>query len=357
MATPRLGWGAGTISLEDGRILVAGGVDTNAGHVLAAAELYDPVSGLFSAAGQMSNPRARFAVTMLANGKILAVGGVDDSGTPVASADIYDPGTNAWSATGGISVAKADIAAVTLADGRVLVPGGSHSVSGYNKSSGVLTDSTWENTADIYNPASGTFVPTGNLTVAHSLGAGNGAAVLPTGDVFVVGGIGVATADLYHTAAFDGGVAGTFSSIGTIPQGIQGVDLAVNIAGGKVFTMNLLDLAGSNSTTAGNAALYDPSSNSFGAAPSSPIGATSAAVLLRNGDVFCVGGESSGAPTNQTTTYKAASSAWRMSANTTVIRHAPALANLPNGSVLVVGGCTTNTCGASVLASAEICNP
>jgi hypothetical protein len=78
--------------------------------------------------------------------------------------------------------------------------------------------------------------------------------------------------------------------------------------------------------------------------------------------VFLAGGHGSGSThdstTQQTAVYLAASGTWKQtSPNMNVARHAPALANLPNGCVLVMGGCQTVPCGNTVLPSAEICCP
>ena len=79
--------------LQDGRVLVAGGVNENA--VLASAELYDPTTGTFSPTGDMTVPRVGHTATLLLDGRVLIAGGANDAnGTlnkPVYSAEIYDP--------------------------------------------------------------------------------------------------------------------------------------------------------------------------------------------------------------------------------------------------------------------------
>jgi hypothetical protein len=93
------------------------------------------------------------------------------------------------------------------------------------------------------------------------------------------------------------------------------------------------------------------------ALPNDTIGGSSAAIQLVTGDVLLVGGQASGAATAATQVYRVGKAAWQAPGATTVVRHGPVLANLPDGSVLVMGGCTENACGLTILKTAEICNP
>ena len=367
MMTARLGWGSGAVTLNDGKVLIVGGVDTATGHVLASSELYDPTTGTFSSTGSMSTPRVRHALVTLGNQKVLAVGGVDDTSTVLSSAEVYDPASGTWSVTGRMSVARTSLGAVTLADGHALVFGGGNqsSLASFDKNTGVQNSYAGNGlaSAEIYNPTTGTFALTGSMTVIRGFVAPYCGSLLLDGNVLVVGG--AATADVYHAMAADGGAdggpdggaaAGTFVSVGAPPSGVAGNNLVVTLNGGKALVLSLLGITASNLTTAGTAALFDPSSNTFSTAPKDPV-AASAGILLPNGDVFTAGGEASGSPSAQTSVYRAASATWQLSEIMGVVRHAPALANLPNGKVLVMGGCHTTACGNSVLATAEICTP
>ena len=357
MATARIGWGAGVTALG-GKVLVAGGLDSSSHTVLSSAEMYDPATGTFSAAGTMSSARARFVLIALPSGQALALGGVNDSGAPLATADLYDPASGTWLPTGTMVSARADFGAVLLVDGRVLVVGGDSSGTAYDATTGVLSGGTGSKTAEIYDPTSGLFSATGNMTIARNLAVGFGVSRLPDNDVLVVSDY-QASAELYQPTGVDGGSdAGVFTSAGNLPSSVNdGIDFVTTLGTGKALVLNLLALSQDNSATAGGAALFDPASVTFTAVTASPIGASSSAIQLADGDVFLVGGEQSGAPTAQTELYQTATGTWLTTGNTTVVRHAPALANLSSGSVLVLGGCTTNGCGSSVLASAEICSP
>ena len=71
--------------LPDGRVLLAAG--------FFAPEVYDPRSGTFSLTGTGLGETGR--ATLLTNGKALVAGGNDDPG-PIAAAEVYDPSTGVF---------------------------------------------------------------------------------------------------------------------------------------------------------------------------------------------------------------------------------------------------------------------
>ena len=94
MATARgaAGLTLASARLNDGRILVPGG-GLHSGSSLASAELYNPSTGKFTAAGSMATPRTGHTVTLLPNGRVLITGGYNgDTGTSLVTAELYIPG-------------------------------------------------------------------------------------------------------------------------------------------------------------------------------------------------------------------------------------------------------------------------
>lgn len=69
--------------------LIAGGID-NSAQSLTSAELYDPATGKFHAAGSMAVAVYSHTATRLSEGSVLITGGVNDSGV-VASAELWRP--------------------------------------------------------------------------------------------------------------------------------------------------------------------------------------------------------------------------------------------------------------------------
>src|SRR5882724_9112883 len=78
----------------------------------AAAEQVQPTS-------PMTVARRGHTATVLADGRVLLVGGLDDSG-PVAAAEVFDPTTKAFQAVGNLAVARYGHTATLLPSGLVL---------------------------------------------------------------------------------------------------------------------------------------------------------------------------------------------------------------------------------------------
>jgi hypothetical protein len=118
------------VLLRNGKVLVAGGVTIDVGGQLDAAvlfgnplsstELYDPVTKTWSPGAPMAIGRVGHAMVVLADGRVLVVGGTRDP----AAAELYDPVADRWALVGSVLPPRIAPAAGLLGDGRVLVAGG-----------------------------------------------------------------------------------------------------------------------------------------------------------------------------------------------------------------------------------------
>lgn len=172
--------------LDDGHVLVVGGYSG------LNAELYDPVTGIWTPTGAMSRlAGGGHTATPLSNGKVLIVGGccIGLSGTGFAVSELYDPTTGLWASTGALNMGRRLHIATLLSNGQVLVAGG------YNNDSGTLASS------ELYDPATGLWTTTGSMASPgryfHT------ATRLLNGNVLVVGGSGsppptLSSAELYE---------------------------------------------------------------------------------------------------------------------------------------------------------------
>jgi hypothetical protein len=130
--------------LHDNRILIVGGV----GHewsFLSSAELFDPRIGRSEQVGGMSVARESHTATLLPDGRVLIVGGHRGRRQDMvvhSSVEIYDPAKRRFQPAGHLGTPRHKHDAVLLADGRVLVLGGAD-----------RTDRRHYATTEVCNPA------------------------------------------------------------------------------------------------------------------------------------------------------------------------------------------------------------
>jgi hypothetical protein len=135
----------------------------------------------------MSVARAYHTMTLLPNGKVLVAGGGNRTIANLSSAELYDPATGTWIATGSMTTSHQAHTANLIPNGKVLVAGGS------GASAAVAT-------AEIYEPATGIWTATAAMNTAR---IGHVAAVLPSSNkVLVAGGndangVALSSAELY----------------------------------------------------------------------------------------------------------------------------------------------------------------
>ena len=63
-------------------------------------------SGSFSNTGSLVGARFLHTATPLSNGKVLVAGGQGISNEPLASAELYDPASGTWTATGSLTAVR-----------------------------------------------------------------------------------------------------------------------------------------------------------------------------------------------------------------------------------------------------------
>jgi hypothetical protein len=162
MSQPRVGCTA--TSLDDGTILIAGGLDAS-GNPQNTAEIFDPVAGTFTPTlGNMLSPRAFHTATYIQTGtigEVLIAGGLANNastsgqqGLTLNTAELYNPTSKTFSLVAStMSDFRAFHTATLLNDGTVLIAGGDS-----DQFPGAAFGATA--TTDIFNPVAQTFTPT-----------------------------------------------------------------------------------------------------------------------------------------------------------------------------------------------------
>jgi hypothetical protein len=328
--------------LNDGRVLVAGGVTTGGGPT-ATAELYEPSTGTWLLAASMNVARSRHVAVLLNNGRVLVAGGRLASRVPTASAEIYDPSSDTWASTTPMSIGRDNFTATLLADGRVLVSGG---VGGDGSGARV------EKSAEIYDPALGQWTPAENMAKRKF----NHAAVrLNDGSVLVVGGASEAGDCIYSTTAeIFSPATGDWQTTDpmAIPRGLPALAL---LPTGDVLVAGGHTLPATCTAATASAELYDAASMRWSATAAMATERRAFGdAQLNDGRVLVAGGRpSAGAPLSSAELYDPASETWGAAGSMTTARLAPRLTLLADGRVLATGGALASR----PLASAELFTP
>ncbi len=159
-------------SLPDGRVMIVGGLGGAAtkepaptsgsqDQVLSSVEIYDPMTNSWSKGPEIGVPRYAHTATVLRNGFVLVVGGIDAAGY-LSAAELFDPVTSQWR-VGGIPLQpRGGHTATLLADGRVLVAGGGPAFSEPGIPLPPLTS------AEIYDPVLNSWTETRPLNAART---------------------------------------------------------------------------------------------------------------------------------------------------------------------------------------------
>jgi hypothetical protein len=233
-------YGLTTVRLGDDRVLV---LSLEGDEIVPVARVLDPATGALDRTEPLPKLRTDFVAVTLPDGRVLVTGGTNDSDQSYSSTYLYDAGTGAWTKSGLMDTARTLPSAAMLDDGRVLVAGGYFHVKpdwGRAPGSGIVLagfpggplpdppppgdiDPPYRGaalaTAELFDPASGTWSNTGPMRFARY---GAPSVTLADGRVLVVGsasGQGVTVDDrAYETSEVYDPTTGRFSLVGALPD-------------------------------------------------------------------------------------------------------------------------------------------
>ncbi|HVS04628.1 MAG TPA: kelch repeat-containing protein [Candidatus Dormibacteraeota bacterium] len=289
--------GATLVALADGAALATGGYFAN-GKPSAGTDRYDPVTNTWTAVARMPAPGAQQTATTLRDGSVLFTGGYEGpnslTGGGTDSAILYLP-SGKWVSAGHMSVPREGHTALLLADGRVLVLGG------YGGSALTIGEAPPPlATAEIFDPTTRSWKQPFSLPEPIEQFT---ATLLESGKVLLAGGYVANRGSVVDSWLYDPGT-GTWSKAHPLLESRSSA-IATRLANGKVLVIGGVRLPANatpgifSSLTSGE--LYDPVSDSWSRLSTAPPIATNgaaSAVLLNDGRVLLLLRGPSATPTS-----------------------------------------------------------
>ncbi len=275
------------------------------------------VSSEWTSAVSMSVARQNHVAALLQNGSVLVAGGHPGNNTPTNTAEVYNPATGTWTTVGSMGTARRLFGACTLASGKVLVAGG-------NASAGDVTS------AELFDPSANTWSATGSLAAARE---DFSMTCLSDGRVLVAGGSG--PSGLLSSAEVYSPTTGAWSSAGTLPAAIH-TQGAVLLNDGRVLIAGGNNAAGPVKT----AAIWSPGTNAWTATASMATARSFFALqILGDGRVLAAGGLVAlpSTTTKAAEIYTPSTGVWSAAANLNTARYSGVSATLAAGPI-VIGG-------------------
>lgn len=280
----------------------------------------EPRGDFWKAGPEMTEPRREHTAVLLNDGRVLIAGGRGPDG-PLNTAEIFDPLTNTWTPTGALNVARSYHQAILLADGRVLVMSGR--VNGVDIESCEVYDpntSAWTEVGDL---DSGRFAP---LVVR-----------LQDGRILIAGGFEQGNSnDFLRTCELFDPATESWTNTGSYVTGAN-KQIGFVLADGRVLSAGGYDGGASRHQ---NAELYNPATGSW-----ANTGFMAerryryAGALLDDGRVLAIAGGNDGTSNNLSSEiYNPATGQWSGAGALAVRRRDISSAMLPDGRVIIAGG-------------------
>jgi N-acetylneuraminic acid mutarotase len=204
----------------NGKVYAIGGID-NGHQTVDMVEEYDPSSNTWATRASLPTPRSALAVATGANGMVYAIGGGSVPGgppSPVGVVEAYDPSLNAWSGRAPMPTARHSLGLVSAPNGRLYAIGG-------NSLSGVTS------VVEEYDPANDMWTARASMPTARY---GLRAVLGPNGKIYAIGGWTISV-PLNVVEKYDP-VADTWTSCDSLPTARAGFGAAVG-GNGRIYAI------------------------------------------------------------------------------------------------------------------------
>lgn len=269
----------GIAAINNGKAIAYGGYGAG-----GSSSIYDPSAGTWSTGPNLVNSRTEFASSLLNDGTVLVVGGVNGSGS---TSEIYNPTTNTWTlTTGNLSIARNALRTIKLNNGNVLAIGGCTNATTQSCSTSASTS------IELYNATTQTWSTVSGMVTGRRVPSLN---LLNNGKVLIVGGKTVSNGEISSAEIYDP-LSNTSIAIPNAPAGVSSD--WTNFGQGVLLPNGKVLYAGISSSTY----IYDPVVNTWSSSGSLSKSYYSATpILLKNGKVLLASGYDGG-----TTNYSSA---------------------------------------------------
>ena len=303
------------VTIELGVLVIAGA---------SGIELYNPLSGEWSARALMPVARNTCGAVLLPSGVVLVAGG-NDAVNALRDTQLYDVVADCWRAAAPLHTPRFSHTTTLLESGRVLVVGGNN----LGPAGGQVQDSVelYDSIGDLWHRQGWLPVDAMNHT----------ATLLPDTNVLVVGGFsGRQNAALANAFIYDA-ATGQWAAVRPMPRSLM-QHTATLLLDGRVL------VAGGASEPFGpaqsRACIYDPTSDSWELSEMCVPRKGHSATRLATGQVLVVGDSAMSNPGNARTAelYDPLSGQWALTAQMPYGRFGHSASCLPTGEVLVAGG-------------------
>lgn len=275
-------------------VLVAGG-GRFAGY-LTRSQIFDPVQNTVANDAELIDARANQTATLLKDGTVLLTGG-DNGNIALNSAEVYHPGKSKFVQPGSMFAPRTHHTATLLKNGRVLIAGGSPAVQQVQLSNGTTeaVPNGANNSAELYDPSTGAFL--GAFQAMVSARTEHTATLLNDGTVLLTGGLDengvvLATAEIFDPKTQSFAPTGNlnfarYAHTATLIQ-CDPNECSIN---GFVLIVGGLDGVTATDNSTNNAELYDPGTHTFAPLKDSKNGrAFHTAIGFPDGSVLIAGG-------------------------------------------------------------------
>jgi Kelch motif len=268
------------VALGDGRVVVFGGISISPRNTaLASTEIYDPRLREWRSVAPMSQPRFAAVAGSLADGRVVAAGGVDEAARAFTVVEVFDPRAETWSTAPELPPGRVYPDATGVVPAVGVVVGGGLRPCAEGESPPAWPARCRAATVDVAGTDGGVWgfdAPALTATFPASAVSGD--------EVIVAGGEGRASTGVDAVYALDP-VARRTRTLHAMREPRFGHTLAP-LGGGRLLAV------GGRESAASSAEVYDRAADrwSVAAGPSTPR-FRAKAVALDDGSILLVGGE------------------------------------------------------------------